>query len=88
MGTAVSISYAELEEAFAHIMKKKHKWKVNTDYISGCSMSIPKYDYAYKKNEDGREVVDRANTTCKTEYIGVNYENEFTFDVDSEDENA
>ena len=84
--TDITISYGELEESFVYLMKKKHKWKVDQDNITGCSMSVPKYDYVYKKNEDGREVVDRAKTTCLTEYIGVNYENEFSFNIESEDE--
>ncbi len=64
----IELIYDEVEEAIVDFLKKKHGWDIHPDQIQ-CGMdaeTVEVSEYVYKKNKEGREVVDHKKTEKNT----------------------
>ena len=64
----IELVYYEVEEAILDLLKKKHGWKIHSDQIlSGMDAeTVEVKEYVYKKNKEGRKVVDPIKTEKNT----------------------
>lgn len=64
----IELTYWEVEAAIIDFLKKEHEWTVHSDQIE-CGIDVETVEvseYIYKKNEEGREIVDHKKTAKNT----------------------
>lgn len=64
----IELVYDEVEEAILDLLKKKNGWNIHPDQIQ-CGMDAETVEvskYVYKKNQEGRDIVDHKKTAKNT----------------------
>jgi len=64
----IELTYYDVEAAIIDFLKKEHEWTVDSDQIqSGIEVeTVEVSEYVYKKNKEGREIVDLEKTAENT----------------------
>jgi hypothetical protein len=81
----IQLSYWDIEEAVIDYLKKTHNWEIESEQIQGSDVETVVTTYAYKKDKDGDEVVDRAKSTSKKKNLSFDGNSEMSFFIDSKE---
>ena len=78
----ITLSYWQIEEAVIAYLLQKYGYKIESAQIQDSSVKTTMTTYAYKKNTDGKEVVDRKKTTTKEESQSFDADSEIEFYIE------
>jgi len=79
----IQLSYWDVEEAIIDLVKKEFDLDISSEQIQG-GMDIETTDttYAFKKDKEGTEIVDRKKTVVKKASLEFNGNSDLTFYVE------
>ena len=78
----ITLSYWQIEEAVIAYLLQKYGYKIESAQIQDSSVKTTVTTYAYKKNADGKEVVDREKTKTKEEIQSFDADSEIEFYIE------
>jgi hypothetical protein len=83
----IELSYWDIEEAVIDYLKKNYNWEIESEQFQGGEVETSYTTYAYKKNKDGDEVVDRAKCTTKKKSLSFDGNSELSLFIDNKGDN-
>ena len=78
----IQLSYWDIEEAVIEYLQKKYRSKFESMQFQGAILDTTETTYAYKKDKDGREVVDRDKTKEKKTRHAFDGDSELEFYIE------
>ena len=78
----ITLSYWQIEEAVIAYLLQKYGYEIESGQIQDSSIKTTATTYAYKKNADGKEVVDREKTKTKEESQSFDADSEIQFYIE------
>jgi len=81
----IELSYWDVEAAIIDYLKKEYDWDVKSDQIEGGQTETTVTTYAYKKDKDGNQVLDRAKSTTKKKNLSFDGNSELSLFIDAKE---